>query len=153
MKLPPVLLLLLLLVGGSRRTQATWYSENVPNGADIIQMDLRWPWWPSGSYFANWNSSFNPKPNNLSFYAGFTSFLEDGPGQTPNPEATRQDAFRPGSVWTFWGSDTTGTPVRFSERPHIESILNACAKDGYRVRDLLLALIESPIFTGPSSTP
>jgi len=113
MKLPPVLLLLLLLVGGSRRTQATWYSENVPNGADIIQMDLRWPWWPSGSYFANWNSSFNPKPNNLSFYAGFTSFLEDGPGQTPNPDATRQDAFRPGSVWTFWGSDTTGTPVRF----------------------------------------
>jgi hypothetical protein len=46
----------------------------------------------------------------------------------------------------------TGTPVRFSERPHIEAILNACAKDGYRVRDLLLALIESPIFTGPSPT-
>jgi hypothetical protein len=52
--------------------------------------------------------------------------------------------------FTIYG---TGTPVRFSERPHIESILDACAKDGYRVRDLLLALIESPIFTDPSPTP
>ncbi len=76
-------------------------------------MDLRWPWWPSGSYFANWNTGFNPKPDNLSFYAGFTSFLADGPGQTPNPDAARQDSFRPGSVWTFWGSDAAGTPVRF----------------------------------------
>jgi len=97
------------------RLHATWYSENVPNGADIIQMDLRWPWWPSGTYFANWNSSFNPKPNNLSFYAGFTSFLPDGPNQSPNPDLTLQDAFRPGSVWTFWGSDATGTPVRFTD--------------------------------------
>jgi hypothetical protein len=52
---------------------ATWYQENVEDGADIVMMDLRWPWWPSGSYFANWNSGFNPKPNNLSFYAGFVS--------------------------------------------------------------------------------
>ena len=92
---------------------ATWYSENVENGADMIMMDLRWPWWPSGTYFANWNSGFNPKPNNLSFYAGFTSFLTDGPGQTPNPDAASQSSFRPGSVWTFWGSDAAGTPVRF----------------------------------------
>ncbi len=113
MKLLPVLVLLLLLLGGFHRARATWYSENVPDGADIIQMDLRWPWWPSGTYFANWNSSFNPKPNNLSFYAGFTGFLPDGPGQTPNPDSTLQNSFRPGSVWTFWGSDTNGTPVRF----------------------------------------
>lgn len=93
--------------------RATWYSENIENGADIIMMDLRWPWWPSGSYFANWNTSFNPKPNNLSFYAGFVSYLADGPGQTPNPDEARQDSFRPGSVWTFWGSDAAGTPVRF----------------------------------------
>jgi hypothetical protein len=78
-------------------------------------MDLRWPWWPSGTYFANWNSSFNPKPNNLSFYAGFTSYVPDGPGQTPHPDALRQDGFRPGSVWTFWGSDVAGTPVRFTD--------------------------------------
>ncbi|MCX6851557.1 MAG: DUF1592 domain-containing protein [Verrucomicrobia bacterium] len=42
----------------------------------------------------------------------------------------------------------TGTPVRFSDRPEIESLLNACAKNGYRVRDLLLVLVQSPIFLG-----
>ena len=42
----------------------------------------------------------------------------------------------------------TGTPVRFSDRREIESMLDACAKDGYRVRDLMLALVESNIFTG-----
>ena len=106
-------LLIALLLAMPFRSWATWYSENIENGADIIMMDLRWPWWPSGTYFANWNSGFNPKPNNLSFYAGFTSFLPDGPGQAPNPDAARQSSFRPGSVWTFWGSDAAGTPVRF----------------------------------------
>jgi len=94
-------------------THATWYREDIEDGADIMMMDLRWPYWPSGSYFANWNSSFNPKPNNLSFYAGFTSFLKDGENQKPNPDPELQDSFRPGSVWTFWGSDQQGTPVRF----------------------------------------
>jgi len=94
-------------------SHATWYREDIEDGADIMMMDLRWPYWPSGSYFANWNSSFNPKPNNLSFYAGFTSFLKDGEDQKPNPNQDLQDAFRPGSVWTFWGSDQQGTPVRF----------------------------------------
>jgi hypothetical protein len=42
----------------------------------------------------------------------------------------------------------TGTPVRFSDRPEIESLLNACAKDNYRIRDLLQALIQSRIFLG-----
>ena len=105
----------ILLVVAASVAQATWYSENVENGADIIMMDLRWPWWPSGTYYANWNSSFNPKPNNLSFYAGFTSFLPDGPGSTPHPEPSRHDSFRPGSVWTFWGSSKDGTPVRFTD--------------------------------------
>lgn len=44
----------------------------------------------------------------------------------------------------------TGTPVRFSDRPEIEALLNACAKDGYRVKDLLHALVQSRIFLGPS---
>ncbi|MDB6004607.1 MAG: hypothetical protein JWR15_1594 [Prosthecobacter sp.] len=44
----------------------------------------------------------------------------------------------------------TGTPVRFSDRPEIESLLNACSKDGYRVRDLMLALVQSRIFLGQS---
>lgn len=52
--------------------------------------------------------------------------------------------------FTLYG---TGTPVRFSERPRIEAILDACAPGGYRVRDLLLALIESPLFLGLTHTP
>ena len=42
----------------------------------------------------------------------------------------------------------TGTPVRFSDRREIESILDACQPTGYRVGDLLSALITSPIFLG-----
>ena len=45
----------------------------------------------------------------------------------------------------------TGTPVRFADRPEIETMLNACAANGYRVRDLLQALIQSQIFLGPDS--
>lgn len=103
----------LALVSTGSGVQATWYSENIESGADIIMMDLRWPWWPSGTYYANWNSSFNPKPNNISFYAGFTATVPDGPGFLPNPDPRIQEAFRPGSVWSFWGSSRDGTPVRF----------------------------------------
>ena len=42
----------------------------------------------------------------------------------------------------------TGTPVRFSDRPEVESMLDACARDGYRVKDLLHALIQSRLFLG-----
>lgn len=42
----------------------------------------------------------------------------------------------------------TGTPVRFSDRAEIEKILNACAREGYRTRDLLNALVQSRIFLG-----
>jgi len=44
----------------------------------------------------------------------------------------------------------TGTPVRFSDRAEIETLLDACAADGYRVRDLLLALVQSKVFLGQS---
>ncbi|MCP5520488.1 MAG: hypothetical protein H7A46_02925 [Verrucomicrobiales bacterium] len=37
-------------------------------------MDLRWPWWPSDTYYASWNIRFNPGPNNVSFYGGFWRF-------------------------------------------------------------------------------
>jgi len=40
----------------------------------------------------------------------------------------------------------TGTPVRFADRPEIETILDRCAPQGYRVRDLLEAFVESRIF-------
>ncbi len=42
----------------------------------------------------------------------------------------------------------TGTPARFSDRAEIESILDACADDGYRVRDLIISLVQSRIFLG-----
>jgi hypothetical protein len=46
----------------------------------------------------------------------------------------------------------TGTPVRFSDRPEIERLLDACAPKGYRTQDLLLALVSSPIFRGPTNS-
>jgi hypothetical protein len=109
----PVLLVALSLLSSRPAARATWYSENVENGADIVMMDLRWPWWPSSTYFANWNCGFNPKPNNISFYAGFVAYVPDGAGSRPNPDERIQASFRPGSVWTFWGADQDGTPVRF----------------------------------------
>jgi hypothetical protein len=42
----------------------------------------------------------------------------------------------------------TGTPVRFADRAEIEVMLDACAKDSYRVRDLVHALVQSKIFLG-----
>ncbi len=42
----------------------------------------------------------------------------------------------------------TGTPVRYSDRRVIETILNQSEKNGYRVRDLLHGLIQSRVFGG-----
>lgn len=42
----------------------------------------------------------------------------------------------------------TGVPVRFSDRPVIESILDQCKSDQYRLRDLILGLVQSRIFLG-----
>lgn len=42
----------------------------------------------------------------------------------------------------------TGGPVRFSDRRDVEAILDACAADGYRVRDLLHGFVASGIFRG-----
>ncbi len=46
----------------------------------------------------------------------------------------------------------TGTPVRFADRAEIDRILDACATQGYRTRDLLHALIRSKIFLGASKS-
>ncbi len=90
---------------------ATWYGENVGNGADIMMMDIRWPWWPESTYFANWN--FNTNPNNIGGYGGFTGTIAAvGPKHLPNYDPEIQDAFRPGSVWSFWGGNKKGEPVR-----------------------------------------
>jgi len=42
----------------------------------------------------------------------------------------------------------TGTPVGFADRPDVDAILDACAADGYRTRDLLLGVVASPLFRG-----
>ncbi len=42
----------------------------------------------------------------------------------------------------------TGTPVRFSDRAEIESMLDACESEGYRVRDLVHSLVQSRVFLG-----
>jgi len=46
----------------------------------------------------------------------------------------------------------TGTPVRFSDRPEVEQMLDACEGSGYGVRDLLAALVRSKIFLGPTGS-
>lgn len=43
---------------------------------------------------------------------------------------------------------STGTPVRFSDRDDIESILDQCANRGYRIRDLIHGLVQNRIFLG-----
>ena len=47
----------------------------------------------------------------------------------------------------------TGTRVRFADRTELEAMLDACAGEGYRVRDLLHALVTSEIFLGTKSSP
>ena len=47
----------------------------------------------------------------------------------------------------------TGTPVRFADREEIEAMLDSCAPGGYRVRDLIHALVSSEIFLGTNATP
>jgi hypothetical protein len=42
----------------------------------------------------------------------------------------------------------TGTPVRFSDRGEIEKMLDSCAADDYRTRDLIHALVRSRVFLG-----
>ena len=42
----------------------------------------------------------------------------------------------------------TGTPVRFSDRREIETMLDSCEANGYRSRDLVHALVCSRLFLG-----
>ena len=55
-------------------------------------------------------------------------------------------------AFTAWeASKTNGRPnAKFidSASRSLETLLDACAKDGYRVQDLLVALVQSRIFTG-----
>jgi hypothetical protein len=42
----------------------------------------------------------------------------------------------------------TGTPLRLADRPELERLLDQCADGGYRIKDLVHALVQSEIFLG-----
>ena len=50
------------------KADATWYSANSEIGSDILMVEVRWPYWCVGTYFALWNSS--PYPQGGYFYGG-----------------------------------------------------------------------------------
>jgi hypothetical protein len=106
-----VLTFVSVLLWTAAPARATWYGENVAKGSDIMMMDVRWPWWPESTYYANWN--FGTAPTGLGGYGGFAGSLESlEPDHRPNLDPQVQADFRPGSVWSFWGSNKEGEPVR-----------------------------------------
>ena len=52
----------------------------------------------------------------------------------------------------LWTAYATGAPLRFSDRPKLEAILDAAEPEGFPVRGLLRLFVASPIFTGAIST-
>ena len=100
-----------LIAWQTTNVQAQWYGENVASGADTIMMDIRWPWWSESTYSANFNIA--TIPGGVSAYGGFAGSIETiGPDHQPNLDPEVQSTFRPGSVWSFWGSNAEGEPVR-----------------------------------------
>ena len=74
-------------------------------------MDVRWPWWPESTYFANCN--FGTNPTGIGGYGGFAGGVRRSiPTIGRIWIAAIQASFRPGSVWSFWGSNKEGEPVR-----------------------------------------
>ena len=45
-----------------------------------------------------------------------------------------------------WIAYATGASVSFADRDAVEGILDACEPSGYGVRDLLHAVVQSPLF-------
>ena len=88
------------------------YVEKGSEDCDMTMVDYRWPWWPESTYFALWYTGVKPSQT-ISFYGGYTGgppSLE--PDFYPNLDKEVQDAYRPGSVWSFWGHNKEGEPVR-----------------------------------------
>jgi hypothetical protein len=52
------------------------------------------------------------------------------------------------NLLVLWTAYATGAPLRFSDRPKLEAILDAAEPEGFRVRGLLRLFVVSPIFTG-----
>lgn len=109
---------------------ATWYEEVMESGADIIMMDVRWPYWPKGTYYANWNTGLTNEAEQVTFYGGFISSLESGPDNIPNPDAAKQDAYFPGNVWSWWGGASDGRVPRYIDCAESLGIVNESAGEG-----------------------
>ena len=80
------------------KANATWYSANSEIGSDILMVEVRWPYWCVGTYFALWNSS--PYPQGGYFYGGIAVY---GKGEKATPE--EPEAALRHEVWSFWPSD------------------------------------------------
>ena len=77
---------------------ADWYKAVMEPGPDIVSIDVRWPYWPPGTYFALWNGSTAPAGGY--FYGGVALA---GPGREGSPE--QQAKASRSLVWSFWGND------------------------------------------------
>ena len=113
-----------------RQARATWYEEVMESGADIIMMDLRWQYWPSGTYYANWNTGLENDEGKVTFYGGFIASLESGPGNIPNPDEKKQDAYVPGNVWSWWGGANDGRVPLYIDCAESLGIVNESAGEG-----------------------
>jgi len=97
---------------------------------DIMMMDLRWPYWPKGTYYANWNTGLGSEDGKVTFYGGFIASLDNGPDNTPNPDDAKQDAYVPGNVWSWWGgADDGGVPL-YVDCAETLGIVNESAGEG-----------------------
>ena len=106
-----VLLAAFLLAAIPNTLRATWYGENVESGAEVMMMDVCWPFWPESTYSAIWN--FGTNPTGIGGYGGFANGIPSlPPDHRPNLDPAVQAAFHPGSVWSFWGGSKDGEPVR-----------------------------------------
>ena len=94
-------------------SHAVWYGEGVPENSDIVMMDLRWPYWPGNTYFANWNSSILPG-GKISFYAGYATYCRPN-GDLPCTDKAYSVTYHPEWVWSFWAGNSTGLPPAFSD--------------------------------------
>ena len=102
---------IVILVFYPANLRATWYGENVESGSNVMMMDVCWPFWPESTYSAIWN--FGTNPTGIGGYGGFANGIPSiAPDHRPNLDPAVQAAFHPGSVWSFWGGNKEGEPVR-----------------------------------------
>ena len=105
---PPVALLLAALFPVAR---ATWYGENVAPGSDLMMVDVRRLWCGESTYYANFNFGFTG--TGITGYGGFAGTVTTvGAEHRPDFDAEAQAEAQPVSLWSFWGGNPNGEPVR-----------------------------------------